>query len=1332
MSRPGKLFLILLLMAGAAAAVAVAAVAWLVGTPSGARTLLDLASRFTPFSIEAERVEGSLARDLQLEGVRLTMPQKKISARRLRLQWHPLELLSNNVAVDELSLAGVEVIDYSPPSKEPPHIAWPTVPRSLGGWEASIGLLQVDGLTYRRPHQPPLTVKRFAAAATWRNGVLALNRLTIDSPAGRLRGRLAAGLIRPSLSAHLKATLPRPAGGMDSFSLTSRLLPGSEPGEIVTGSVSITGADKGKPQVAVTANVGIEPTRLTIKELQATRPGRPGTVAATGTVRLTSDQPVFDLRLSLTGVDLKKETGTSTNLSGRISIAGTTKKYSGDFNIANRGTRWREGRIAAAFTGTGTGIELSRINGNVAGGTIVGTASADWQKGIKVDAALQGKRLDPATIDPRWRGSLNADMAGSFIRSASGTIAGHLTGAFRDSVLQGWPLDGEIDAEVSGKNVRLRQLALRGEGFRITAMGELSRRIDFSAAITDLARILPDYAGAATAEGWVHWRGKGMPSGSATVAGTCLRIPGARLAAGHLTMSIEGGSDLSTTSFDIRALLDGIRYRGFRADSATIDLSGTLSAHTVMASVASPEAAARVTVRGGYADDEWRGTLLELAGHDKGGGWQAAAPAAVSVSRKKVILSDLIVEGMGAERVTLSADARLNPLRGTILAGWSDLALNRVNPWLEGAVLDGRTSGSVVMATTAGDRFTLAGNVAASGTLSLHERRVTVHSLALDLNWRENGLAGTMLLDLGDFGRIDATATSPSPPVFAMPTAGEADLRWDGVDLAMLKPWLPASMDLTGRLGGRITARLLAGGKFDMIGKAMVENGVWTVENAGNDITTSIRALEASWSWQNDGLRGSMLMELGQWGKARAEVAVPLPATIPLAPTKDIPLQAHATGRVQELGLLTAFFPGFVQDATGELAFDLTAGGTASKPAVDGSFDLARAGGYVPAAGIRIADSRLHASFSRDRVTIDTLRVSSGSGYLDGQAVIELKEGRLATYRGTIGGKDFEALNLPELHGLVSPRLELEGTPDMLAVRGEVLVPELQVRGETPQAPVQPSEDVIIVDAPREEKGGRLTVRLDIGITLGERVTVKMKGIDAQLKGSVRLSGTPADLTSRGEIHVVKGRYKAYGIDLDIARGRIFYAGVSLERPAIDIVALRSANEVKAGVTVGGTLQRPVVQLYSEPPMPDVDILAYIILGHPLGQSGEQAGLLAKAAGALLSAGQSVALQDQLKSRLGLSTLEIQTVQEDRGYMGYKPIAVGPAGTGTTGGGEIAETTVMLGKYLTRKLYVSYGRSIFTGANIFRLRYDFSRQFQLETQTGAESGVDLYYKVRFD
>jgi translocation and assembly module TamB len=55
-----------------------------------------------------------------------------------------------------------------------------------------------------------------------------------------------------------------------------------------------------------------------------------------------------------------------------------------------------------------------------------------------------------------------------------------------------------------------------------------------------------------------------------------------------------------------------------------------------------------------------------------------------------------------------------------------------------------------------------------------------------------------------------------------------------------------------------------------------------------------------------------------------------------------------------------------------------------------------------------------------------------------------------------------------------------------------------------------------------------------------------------------------------------------------------------------------------------------------------------------------------------------------------------------------------------------------VGKYLTPELYFSYGRSLFTGGNLFRLRYDLSRRWQIETQKGSESGADLYYKIEFD
>jgi translocation and assembly module TamB len=150
--------------------------------------------------------------------------------------------------------------------------------------------------------------------------------------------------------------------------------------------------------------------------------------------------------------------------------------------------------------------------------------------------------------------------------------------------------------------------------------------------------------------------------------------------------------------------------------------------------------------------------------------------------------------------------------------------------------------------------------------------------------------------------------------------------------------------------------------------------------------------------------------------------------------------------------------------------------------------------------------------------------------------------------------------------------------------------------------------------------------------------------------------------------------------------------------------------------------------------MPDVDVLAYIVLGHPLGSSGEQASLLTQAAGALLTSSKASALQEQLKSHLGLSTLEIQGgVGTTTNAMGYKPLQVTPPGAiPADQQSGITETVLTVGKYLTPQLYISYGKSLFTGSNLFKLRYDIFKHWQIETQTGSgESGADLYYKLEF-
>jgi translocation and assembly module TamB len=169
----------------------------------------------------------------------------------------------------------------------------------------------------------------------------------------------------------------------------------------------------------------------------------------------------------------------------------------------------------------------------------------------------------------------------------------------------------------------------------------------------------------------------------------------------------------------------------------------------------------------------------------------------------------------------------------------------------------------------------------------------------------------------------------------------------------------------------------------------------------------------------------------------------------------------------------------------------------------------------------------------------------------------------------------------------------------------------------------------------------------------------------------------------------------------------VIFAG-PMELATLDVLAIRTVGEVRAGVRGTGTVQKPVVKLYSSPVMSDTDVLAYVVLGRPIGQDGAQFDLLMVAAGALLSKGESAVLQDRLQRRLGLDVIEIQA-----------------------GSGDVTASMVTVGKYLSPKLYISLGHALFTGTNEFRMRYSISKSWEVESNFGEQSGADLFYKIEF-
>jgi autotransporter translocation and assembly factor TamB len=768
--------------------------------------------------------------------------------------------------------------------------------------------------------------------------------------------------------------------------------------------------------------------------------------------------------------------------------------------------------------------------------------------------------------------------------------------------------------------------------------------------------------------------------------------------------------------------------------SVQLSLSGTPAHHMVEASVATISTEGRLKLLAGYDRGTWQGEITRLDGHNGATLWGIRQPAAFTLNRERMALTGLQFRSGQAEIVDLSANLSLAPLTGTVDMEWRDLSLSRAGGFLPGRELQGVSSGTLRLERR-GTSTRITGAATAQGVYRDEGISVRFHEAQATVEGDQNGLRASMTVQIGEGGHAVLQVASTSPLTAALPEQGTFSASLNNLDSRLADCWLPKGISLQGKLNGTLEGKLLPGGHFAMTGIGAVADGAVQHRQPEGDLKVSFSSAAVHWDWQGQTLSGRLLLATADHGEVNGTFLLPFPAMLPLAFDRTRELSATLHGSMREQGMVALLFPDAVQESSGELAVALELLGTTNDPLLEGTLELSRASAYLPGSGIKLKDIRVAAHLAPEMIVVDSFRAVSGSGHLEGKAIIDLKGWEVSGYRGSVTGDNFQAVNFPELILHVTPDLTFSGDRQKVTIRGDLLLPEVRFESTSSRTLVVASSDVTFEGRTEPHTKSR-TLRLDgqIRLRMGDKVFVKLDGIDTRLGGSMELTFDRIDnITSSGEIKLLDGRYRTYGVNLDIQRGRIFFAGGPLYSPTLDILAIRRIGAVKAGVMVTGRLQQPIIRLYSEPSMPDVDILAYIVLGHPLGSKGQQVSILTQAAGALLTSGQAADLQNQIKQQLGFSTLEIQSgVSSQTSTSDYQPLSASNS-SGTLASQEpgVTETVLTIGKYLTPELYVSYGKSLFSGSNLFRIRYDISKQWQIESQAGNESGVDLYYKIEF-
>lgn len=412
-----------------------------------------------------------------------------------------------------------------------------------------------------------------------------------------------------------------------------------------------------------------------------------------------------------------------------------------------------------------------------------------------------------------------------------------------------------------------------------------------------------------------------------------------------------------------------------------------------------------------------------------------------------------------------------------------------------------------------------------------------------------------------------------------------------------------------------------------------------------------------------------------------------------------MPVHGELHAHTAELNLISLYMPD-IDRAAGELTADVRIAGTFGTPLLDGAIKISNAEVDFYQVNLGLRQLGMEARLTDNGVDFNgSAHVGSGTAQANGH--LEWHES-LPHGKFTLQGTNLRVVDVPEAQIDASPNLVFNVDGRKIDVTGSVNVPDAKIEPKDLSGAVLASSDEVIVGSETEDPAKRFEVMTSISLVLGDHVSIATSGLTGRLTGSITVrSGYDAVTRATGELSVLDGKYVAYAHNMDIQHGRLIFTGGPVDDPGIDIRAIRKFPDVTAGVNVRGTLLQPRLSFFSEPSLAQADIVSLLLSGSLSASATRPNGAASNTAlvqgGAMLAqaVGQHVGIQE-----VGVESNLLTN-----------------------------DTSVVLGRYLSPRLYVGYGVSLTENLNVLKLRYSLGDHWTVRTEVGQARGADLIYTI---
>lgn len=387
---------------------------------------------------------------------------------------------------------------------------------------------------------------------------------------------------------------------------------------------------------------------------------------------------------------------------------------------------------------------------------------------------------------------------------------------------------------------------------------------------------------------------------------------------------------------------------------------------------------------------------------------------------------------------------------------------------------------------------------------------------------------------------------------------------------------------------------------------------------------------------------------------------------------------------------------------TGSLALDARVEGTIEAPRASGSATLSGGSFSDAAQGIRLDAIKARLVARGQDVSIESASAAAKNGGMV-NATGRIRLDPAAGFPGAIRivGQRAELVQTALATAVLNLDLNLSGplardprvSGRMEVVSLDVTVPErlpatLQpLPGTRHLHPTRTASARLALEA--KTKGGRgappFDAVLDLTLAAPGHILVHGRGLDAELGGNLRLTGTLAKPNPVGAFSLRRGRLSILSSRLDFSRGTLTFSGDL--RPELDFLASTQAGGATVGVAVSGLASDPQFTFTSSPDLPQDEVLSRLLFGTPSGQlSTGQALALAQAAAQYSGSGDTAF--ESLRRSLGLGGLDVNLGASGGPGVGFQRAISDRVSVGVKAGASAAQTGIGVDVRVTDKVKV--------------------------------------------